>query len=82
MVEAYNRRVVEATRRVYYKFAFTIAGVALGLAAAPLSIPFATATVLLSIVQFTTLDHKPVVEAGENAPAAMFHDVKKIGLWR
>jgi len=81
MVEAYNRSVERATHQVYYKFAFTIAGVALGLAAAPLSVPFATATVLLSVVQFATLDRKPVIEPGENAPAAMFHDVKKIALW-
>jgi hypothetical protein len=81
MVEAYNRSVEQATRTVYYKFAFTVAGVALGLAAAPLSVPFATATVLLSVVQFATLDRRPVIEPGENAPAAMFHDVRKIALW-
>jgi hypothetical protein len=54
MVEAYNRSVDRATRQVYYKFAFTVAGLALGLAAAPVSVPFATATVLLSAVQFAT----------------------------
>jgi hypothetical protein len=82
MVEAYNRSVERATRQVYYKFAFTVASLALGLAAAPLSVPFATATVLLSVVQFATLDRKPVLEPGENAPAAMFHDVNKIALWQ
>jgi len=81
LVADYNRCVEQATQNVYYKFAFTVAGVALGLAAAPLSIPFATATVLLALVQFTTLDRQPVIEPGESAPAAMFHDVQKIGLW-
>lgn len=81
MVEAYNRCVERASRQVYYKFAFTVASLALGLAAAPLSVPFATATVLLSMVQFATLDRRPVMEPGENAPAAMFHAAKKIGLW-
>jgi hypothetical protein len=37
---------------------------------------------LLALVQFATLDRRPVVDAGENAPVAIFHDVKKIGLWR
>jgi hypothetical protein len=82
LVEAYNRCVEQATRKVYYKFAFTVAGVALGLATAPLSVPIATGTVLLALVQFTTVDSRPAVEAGESSPAAMFHDVKKIGLWR
>jgi len=82
LVASYNRSVQKATRNVYYRFAFTIAGVALGLAAAPVSLGFASATVLLAVAQFTTLDRKPVIEAGESAPAAMFHDIRKIALWR
>jgi hypothetical protein len=82
MVAGYNRSVQKATRKVYYRFAFTIAGVALGLAAAPVSLGFASATVLLAVAQFTTLDQKPAIEAGESAPAAMFHDIRKIALWR
>lgn len=76
MIEAYNRSVERAIKTVYYKYAFTIAGIALGLAGAAIGNPLWTASSLLSIVQFATLDRKPVIEAGENAPAAMFHDVE------
>jgi hypothetical protein len=82
MVASYNRCVQKATQKVYYRFAFTIAGVALSLAAAPLAPGYAAATVLLTVAQFTTLDRKPAIEAGESAPAAMFHDTRKIALWR
>jgi len=46
MVEGYNRCVERATRQVNYKFAFMVAGLAVGLAAAPISVPLATGTVL------------------------------------
>jgi hypothetical protein len=82
MVAGYNRAVQKATRKVYFRFAFTIASVALGLAASPVSPLLASATVFLALAQFTTLDRKPVIEAGESAPAAMFHDIRKIALWR
>lgn len=81
MVEGYNKAVEEAVHKVYYRFAFTIAGIALSLVAAPLGAPLATAGALLTMVRFATFDRKPVIDAGENQPAAMFHADKKIAEW-
>jgi hypothetical protein len=76
MVEGYNKAVEKAVKNVYYKFAFTLAGAALTIAAGGLFSPLAAGGALLAVVQFAKLDMKPVVEAGDNAPAAMFHDVE------
>lgn len=81
MIHEYNRCVEKAVRKIYYKFAFTVAGIAVGLAGTALGNPLATAAAFLSVVEFATLDRKPVIEVGESAPAAMFHDVKKILGW-
>ena len=76
MIEAYNRSVEKAVKNVFYKFAFTIGGVGLTLAAAGLFNPLATASAVLALVKFATFDKKPLIEPGLNAPAAMFHDVE------
>ena len=80
LVDDYNQAVGEATGLVKYRIAFLIGGAALTMAAAPGSL-LAGASALLSIIGFATLDRKPVVNAGEAAPAALFHDVQtKLGV--
>jgi len=74
MIAAYNRVVETAVRQVYYKFRFTLAGAAMAIAGAVLGSPLATASALLTVAKFATFDLHPVIEPGENAPAAMFHD--------
>ena len=76
MVKAYNRCVESAVKDVYYKFAFTLAGIGLGLAGAGLLNPLAAGSALLALVKFAKFDRQPVIKPGENAPAAMFHDVE------
>jgi hypothetical protein len=77
----YNESVRKAVKTVYYKYAFTLAGIGLSLAGTVLN-PLALAGAFVSIVKFATFDRKPVVSAGESEPAAMFHDVHRIGKWR
>jgi hypothetical protein len=76
LVEKYNERIEKAMGKVYLKYAFTVCAVVLGLAGAALGSPLASASAILTLVRFATLDGKPVIEAGEAAPAAMFHDVE------
>ncbi len=81
LVDSYNKTVKKAVRNVYLKSAFTVAGIALGIAGAALWSPVALTSAALAIVEFATFDRKPVIEAGEAAPAAMFHDIdSKLGL--
>lgn len=80
MIVNYNDCVKKAVKKVYYKFAFTIGGIAIGLVGGMFA-PIATAGAFLSIVQFATLDRKPVIEGSENKAAAMFHDIKKALGW-
>ncbi|MCP4611774.1 MAG: hypothetical protein GY845_23945 [Planctomycetes bacterium] len=74
----YNDIVKDAVKKVYYRFAFTLGGVALGLVGAGLGNPIAGVSALLALVQFATFDRKPVIEAGETRAAAMFHDIKEM----
>ena len=76
LVERYNERVKEAMGKVYLKYAFTVCAAVLGLAGAALGDPLASSSAVLALVQFGTLESKPAIEAGQAAPAAMFHDVK------
>lgn len=76
----YNDCIKKAVRKVYYKFAFTIGAIALGLIGG-LFTPIATAGAFLSIVEFATLERNPVCEGSENKAAAMFHDIKKTLGW-
>jgi len=82
LIDEYNACVKKAVRKVYYKYAFTVAGIALAGLAGTLVNPLASAGALLSIVQFATFDRKPAVNAGESEPAAMFHDINRIGKWK
>jgi hypothetical protein len=79
MTDAYNKHVEDAFGTVLWRFAFTIFGIGIGFATAgPVG---AAATAALSIVQFATLDRKPVIEAGSTRAVAMFHDVEtRLGL--
>ncbi len=74
LIDTYNSCVKKAVRKVAYKFAFTIAGVGLSLAGAALN-PLVAAGAVLTIIQFAAFDGRPIVEAGESKPAAMFHTV-------
>jgi hypothetical protein len=82
LIDDYNSCVKKAVKKVYYKYAFTVAGIVLpGLAGAFVN-PLASAGAFLTIMQFALFDKKPVVSAGESEPAAMFHDINRIGKWK
>jgi hypothetical protein len=76
LLEEYNGCVRAAARKTTYKLAFTLAGIGLSFAAAPFA-PLALAGAFVGLVQFATIDLRPVVEPGEAAPAAMFQDVRR-----
>jgi len=79
LVGAYNQQVEAACSNRDLKFAFTILGAGLGfLTGGPVG---AAAGAALSLIQFATLDRKPVVDAADLRPFAMFHDMEvKLGL--
>jgi hypothetical protein len=77
MTDEYNDAVLQATKQVYWKFAFTVFGIGLGFAGG-VTIGVA-ASAALSLLQFATFDRKPAVDS--NSPVAMFHDIEqRIGL--
>jgi len=77
-LDDYNGIVSRAMTRTYWKFAFTIGGAALSTTAAVLTgNPLPAVGALWSVVQFAKLDRSPVVQAGDSAPAAMFHDIQQ-----
>jgi hypothetical protein len=79
MVKRYNDAVKAADVKVYKKVAFLIGGAALSVTSALITAnPLPAVGVGLSVVQFFTLDRKPVVSPGRFAPAAMFHEAAKI----
>jgi hypothetical protein len=79
MIAAYNAEVEKAVKKVKYKLGFTVAAVAIGIASAGLGhILWASGSAVVSLVQFLTFDRKPVIQARDSAPAAMFHDVQKV----
>jgi hypothetical protein len=83
LIGQYNKCVQKAGRKVFWKYAFMIGSTAAGLvAAAATGDVWTTASGLLAFASFELFDGNPVVEPGESKPAAMFHDVKKLGLWR
>ncbi|MBS1857951.1 MAG: hypothetical protein JST11_21460 [Acidobacteria bacterium] len=77
LLARYNRCVEKAVKDVYYKFAFTLAGVALSLAAAPAN-PLAAGGALLAMTRFSAMESRPAISAGPNGPSAMFHDFENI----
>ncbi len=78
LTHEYNLIVKKAEKKVYYRFAFTIGGIGLGLAGAALGSPVAGASALLAIAQFATFDKKPAIEAGNSKAVAMFRDVEEV----
>lgn len=75
----YNEQVRKAAGTVRLRFAFTIAGVAVGFATG--GVAAATATAALSLAQFAMLDRTPAIDAGSARPVAMFHDIREqVGL--
>jgi hypothetical protein len=76
LLAKYNLCVEKAVKEVYYKFGFTVAGVVLGLAGAAAS-PLAAGGAILTMARFS-MDTKPVISPGPNAPAAMFHDFENV----
>ncbi len=81
LISNYNDCVKKAVKKVYYRYAFTLAGIGLSLAGGLLN-PLVLTGAFLSIVQFATFDKKPIVNAAESGPAAMFHDIHRIGKWK
>lgn len=82
LVDQYNELVKKVDQKVVYRLVFTIIAVGLTLAGPLLagqlaSIPFAIAAASsgLQLARFATLDRSAVVQAGEAAPAAMFHQI-------
>jgi hypothetical protein len=73
----YNAIVVKAVKDVYWKYAFTVAGIGLSLAGAPAN-PFAAGGALLGMVSFAKMGAKPAFYAGPYAPAAMWHDFENV----
>ncbi len=79
MTDAYNAAVLAATKKVYWKFAFTVFGIGLGFATGGAA--GAAASAALSLIQFAALDRTPAIDPGRSAPAAMFHDVEtRVGI--
>lgn len=80
MTKDYNLAVTKAYDEVKKKCAFTLFGVALTVAGIGTSVLIPVAGIALGLVRFVTLDAKPVIQAGDAEPAAMFHDIRrKIG---
>jgi hypothetical protein len=80
LVEDYNRAVKKAVRDVQLKFAFALATAGAAAAGAVVN-PIAGVGAFLSLARFWTFDRKPVIDAGEAGPAAMFHDARKTLGW-
>jgi hypothetical protein len=77
MTDEYNDAVLQATKAVYWKFAFTVFGA--GLAFAGGVTVGVAASAALSLLQFATFDRKPAVK--DDSPVAMFHDIEqRVGL--
>lgn len=85
LINQYNNLVRKADQKVTYRLVFTVIAVGLTVAgallASPLaSIPFALAAISsgIQLARFATLDRSAVVQAGEAAPAAMFHQIDRL----
>jgi hypothetical protein len=84
LIDQYNELVRKADQKVTYRLIFTVIAVGLTVAgpllAGPLaSIPFALAAASsgVQLVRFASLDRSAVIQAGEAAPAAMFHQIDR-----
>ncbi len=81
MTKDYNTAVEKAYDEVKMKCAFTLFGVALTIAGIGTSVLIPVGGIALGLVRFVTMDARPVIQAGDAEPVAMFHDIKnKVGL--
>jgi len=80
-IKGFNQCVQTAVKKFYYKFAFTIGTFVLAMVGGAFLNPWVTASSILSVIEFMTLDKKPVIQAGKNEVAAMFHTIKKKLKW-
>jgi hypothetical protein len=85
LINQYNDLVKKADQKVTYRLIFTVIAVGLTMAgpllAGPLAgIPFALAAASsgVQLARFATLDRSAVIQAGEAAPAAMFHQIDRL----
>lgn len=85
LIQRYNSLVKKADKKVTYRLVFTVLAAGLtatgALLSSPIaSVPFALAATSsgIQLVRFATLDRSATVQAGEAAPAAMFHDIENI----
>ena len=86
LVNEYNQCVQAAGQEVLWKFAYTLGGIGVQLGTAlvvgtagPTALA-AGAGAMIALARFAKFDRKPVIRAGEAAPAAVFHDARKL-LW-
>lgn len=77
----YEKAVKAAEGAVYTKFGFTLVPVALAALAGPIA-PLVGAGLIANLIRFWIYDRKPVVQAGVNQPAAMFHANYEQLAWR
>ena len=77
MLTKYNAIVEKAVKDVYWRYAFTVAGIGLSLAAAPAGL-FTAGGALITMGGFAKMSAKPVIYAGSYGPAAMWHDFENV----
>lgn len=77
MLAKYNGIVEKAVKDVYWRYAFTVAGIGLSLAATPVG-PFTAGGALTTMGGFAKMSAKPVIYAGPYGPAAMWHDFENV----
>ena len=82
LIARYDAQVRSAHRIVAYRLVFTVLAGAVPVAGALLAtapgiaLAAAAASASMGLVRFGTLERKPVFNAGETAPAAMFHQLE------
>jgi len=70
----YNAQVTRAVGQVYWKFAFTLAPIALTVLGGPLGVA-AGVGAGINLVKFWVYDRKPAAPTGKPVAAAMFHQI-------
>jgi hypothetical protein len=85
LIHNYNQLVRRADNKVTYRLLFTVITVGMPIGGALLASPLASAPFGLAVgasavhlARFAMLDRSPVIQAGEAAPAAMFHEIDRM----
>jgi hypothetical protein len=73
----YNAIIRKAAKGVYWRFAYTVIPIGLGVLGAGLLTPFAAIGALVSLHRFVKWDKAPKIDAGDCASAALIHDVRQ-----